>query len=207
MQLLCLIPFSFFYKRIGLCCKFNQILCSCGSTRSFESVYEYPVIFRIACSKIFPHAVQCFFNVSHESFKDNLVTDKWFDAVISDWKDSDGGKVCIVSINNKEYKFNTDGALIEKEKNLKVALAVAQEAFKTKPKIASDWIDKDRPCAFRYGFAYKGANTRIISKAEALDKLRLHSFGKGFYTMDFEIIQSIGDVALVFCELSESDMF
>ena len=112
-----------------------------------------------------------------------------------------------MSINNKEYKFNTDGALIEKEKNLKVALAVAQEAFKTKPKIASDWIDKDRPCAFRYGFAYKGANTRIISKAEALDKLRLHSFGKGFYTMDFEIIQSIGDVALVFCELSESDMF
>lgn len=142
-----------------------------------------------------------------ESFKDNLITDKWFDAVISDWKDGDGGKVCIVSINNKEYKFNTDGALIEKEKNLKVALAVAQEAFKTKPKIASDWIDKDRPCAFRYGFAYKGANTRIISKAEALDKLRLHSFGNGFYTMDFEIIQSIGDVALVFCELSESDMF
>ena len=56
-------------------------------------------------------------------------------------------------------------------------------------------------------WSYKGAGYRIITKEEALEKIKHHSFGMGFYTMDFEISSSLGDVVLVFNELSENDMW
>lgn len=143
-----------------------------------------------------------------DKYENNLITDKWFGSV-TDWANGEGAytKICNVTIDGKEYKFNSEGVLIDKTKNLNVELNVAKEVFKTKDKIINDWILKGRPCAFRYGFAYKGAGCRLLTKAEALDKIRTHSFGMGFYEMYFEIIQSIGDVALVFNEFSESDMW
>ena len=143
-----------------------------------------------------------------DKYENNLITDKWFGSV-TEWSNGEGAytKSCIVTIDGKEYKFNSEGVLIDKTKNLNVELNVAKEVFKTKDKIINDWILKGRPCAFRYGFAYKGAGCRLLTKEESLAKIKTHSFGMGFYEMYFEIIQSIGDVALVFNEFSESDMW
>lgn len=63
-----------------------------------------------------------------------------------------------------------------------------------------DAIKKGIPCFYRYGFAWKGAAKRPISKKEALKKLPMYSPGMGFY----ELMKDKD--GLVFNEYSESDM-
>lgn len=61
---------------------------------------------------------------------------------------------------------------------------------------------------YRYGFAYRGAGKRPISKEDALLKLDKvgWSFGKGFYELCWEK-DSEGNDILVFNEYSEGDMW
>ncbi len=137
-----------------------------------------------------------------------LVKGKWFESV-TDWENGERFDIknCIVTIEGKRYRLTSSGGLTDTTKNLNVELNVAKEVFKSKDKIINDWIMKGRLCGFRYGWAYRGAGWRIISKEEALEKIKHHSFGMGFYTMDFEISSAHGDVVLIFNELSENDMW
>ena len=74
----------------------------------------------------------------------------------------------------------------------------------TKDDIIHKWIEVNRPCTFIYGFAYKGAKARLITKEEALEKIKKHSFGVGYYSMEWTVFD--GMAVLQFSEYSESDM-
>ena len=74
----------------------------------------------------------------------------------------------------------------------------------TKEDILHKWIEADRPCTFIYGFAYKGAKASLITKEEALKKIKTHSFGVGYYSMEWTVFN--GMAVLQFSEYSESDM-
>lgn len=74
----------------------------------------------------------------------------------------------------------------------------------TKEDILHKWIEANRPCTFIYGFAYKGAKARLITKEEALEKIKTHSFGIGYYSMEWTVFD--GMAVLQFSEYSESDL-
>ena len=74
---------------------------------------------------------------------------------------------------------------------------------KTK-EFAKQWIEEGKPCVYRYGWGWKGAGARNISKEKALSLLPSYSFGMGFYELDF--IKVDGVDTLEFNELSENDM-
>lgn len=70
---------------------------------------------------------------------------------------------------------------------------------------AKQWIEAGKPCIYRYGWGWKGAGAREITREEALKKLPYYNFGKGFYSLSFV---KYGDKdALEFNELSENDMW
>lgn len=73
-----------------------------------------------------------------------------------------------------------------------------------KDRIKTDWIEKDRPCYHISGFRYRGAKPGRISKEQALEMIKSHSFGKGFSSMSWGVED--GSVALVFESYSELDM-
>lgn len=75
---------------------------------------------------------------------------------------------------------------------------------KTK-EFAKQWIEEDKPCVYRYGWGYRGAGARPISKEKALSLLPKYSFGIGFYELSFIKIDGID--TLEFNELSENDMW
>ena len=70
---------------------------------------------------------------------------------------------------------------------------------------ARKWIEDGKPCVFRYGWGWKGADAQPLSKEQALEKLPYYSFGKGFYELSF--IEIDGVRTLEFNELSENDMW
>lgn len=70
---------------------------------------------------------------------------------------------------------------------------------------AKKWIESGKPCVYRYGWGWKGAGARTISKEEALKLLPKYDFGKGFYELDFIMLN--GREVLEFNELSENDMW
>lgn len=74
---------------------------------------------------------------------------------------------------------------------------------KTK-EFAKQWIEEGKPCVYRYGWGWKGAGAREITKENALKLLPKYSFSKGFYELDFIHIDD-KDV-LEFNELSVNDM-
>lgn len=75
---------------------------------------------------------------------------------------------------------------------------------KTK-EFAKQWIEEGKPCVYRYGYAWKGASARTITKEKALSMLPSYSFGKGFYELDFIKIDGVD--TLEFNEFSENDMW
>lgn len=75
---------------------------------------------------------------------------------------------------------------------------------KTK-EFAKQWIEEGKPCIYRYGWGWKGAGSKTISKEEALRLLPGYSFGMGFYELDFIKINGVD--TLEFNELSENDMW
>lgn len=70
---------------------------------------------------------------------------------------------------------------------------------------AKEWIESGKPCIYRYGWGWKGAGFRRLTKEEALNKFPDYSFGKGFYELSYIIID--GEEVLEFNELSENDMW
>ncbi len=87
---------------------------------------------------------------------------------------------------------------------------------------ARKWIEEGKPCRYRYGFGYRGASSKPLTKEEALKLLPKYSFGMGFYTLSFcrdrvvdhkssgpncTVTHAEGEMALEFNELSENDMW
>lgn len=87
---------------------------------------------------------------------------------------------------------------------------------------AKQWIEAGKPCRYRYGFGYRGAVSRELSKEEALELLPKYSFGMGFYELSFRrdrkvdheasgpnctVTHPVGDTVLMFNEYSENDMW
>lgn len=71
---------------------------------------------------------------------------------------------------------------------------------------ARKWIEEGKPCVYRYGWGWKGAGARPISKERALELLPSYSFGKGYYELSFTHDKN-GQEVLEFNELSENDMW
>lgn len=69
---------------------------------------------------------------------------------------------------------------------------------------AENWVKDGKPCVYRYGWAWRGASARKITKEEALKMLPKYSFGMGFYELSFT--KHDGEDVLEFNELSENDM-
>lgn len=67
------------------------------------------------------------------------------------------------------------------------------------------WINEGKPCAYRYGFGFKGAKAHRISTGEAKERYAKRKF----FEVDLEHTR-VGDENgdfLVFCEYSEGDMW
>lgn len=67
------------------------------------------------------------------------------------------------------------------------------------------FIENGLPCYQQFGFSWKGAVPRLISKEKALELLPKYSPGMGFWELSERIINN--ELSLVFTEYSESDMF
>ena len=74
----------------------------------------------------------------------------------------------------------------------------------TKDDILHNWIEVGRPCTLIHGFRYKGASAHLINQSEALKRIKTHSFGVGYYSMEWTVFN--GMAVLQFAEYSESDM-
>lgn len=86
---------------------------------------------------------------------------------------------------------------------------------------ARQWIEDGKPCRYRYGFGYRGASSRPLTKEEAIKLLPKYSFGMGFYELSYEqdrrvipsgssnctITETYGDTVLMFNEYSANDMW
>ncbi len=87
---------------------------------------------------------------------------------------------------------------------------------------AREWIEAGKPCRYRYGFGYRGASSRPLTKEEALKMLPKYSFGMGFYELSFcrdtvidykasgpncTVTHPVGDTVLMFNEYSANDMW
>lgn len=66
-------------------------------------------------------------------------------------------------------------------------------------------IENGIPCYRQFGFSWKGAMPRLITKETALELLPKYSPGKGFWELSERVIN--GERSLVFTEYSESDMW
>lgn len=72
---------------------------------------------------------------------------------------------------------------------------------------ATQWAKNNGFCAYRYGWAFKGAEIENITRDKALEMLASGNwdFGKGFYELSW--IRLEGQSCLEFNELSENDMW
>ena len=70
---------------------------------------------------------------------------------------------------------------------------------------AKAWIEAGKPCVYRYGWGWKGASARPITKEKALELLPKYMFGQNFYELSW--IKQNGNDVLEFNELSENDMW
>ena len=135
-----------------------------------------------------------------------FLTDAAFDDVKGEWHDDRTARKYVIETieSGVPYLFTQDGVKMPVGRNLAAELAQAQATLTTKEAILTDWIRKGMPCAKRYGFAFRGAQAKPITAAEAETLLPRYSFGKGFYELHFELL---GVPSLVFNEYSENDMW
>lgn len=82
---------------------------------------------------------------------------------------------------------------------------ITQIANRETKEYAKQWIKEGKPCCYRYGWGWKGAKARPITKEQALELLPYYNFSKGFYELSF--IKLDGVETLEFNELSENDMW
>lgn len=106
--------------------------------------------------------------------------------------------------DGKDMLLTQDGVIIPLGRNLMQELKTAERTLKNKEDILREWIEKDKPCAYRCGFAYRGATARRITKDKARELLPNYSFGMGFYELCFELL---GEPTLIFNEYSANDLY
>lgn len=68
---------------------------------------------------------------------------------------------------------------------------------------AKKWIEEGKPCAYQYGWGWKGASTKAITQEQARELLPKYRFGIGFYSLSFTTHNNVE--TLLFNELSEND--
>lgn len=135
------------------------------------------------------------------STKMKILSDVWFDEISPSWKYNEViGYYLDARTGDVWVKVTQNGNIAEKDANGTLAIVKSY----SRQQIISEWIEKGRKCIYRYGFAWKGAKAKYISKEEALAKFPTYYFGKGFYTLSWTTYD--GSVVLVFNELSENDM-
>lgn len=129
-----------------------------------------------------------------------------FSAVSGGWhRDAASGSNAIqVERDGIAMLLTEDGLLIPQGRNLVQELETARRTLTNKEDILREWIDKGQPCAYRCGFAYRGASARRISADEARTLLPMYGFGMGFYELHFELL---GEPTLVFNEYSANDLY
>nr|DAV15682.1 MAG TPA: hypothetical protein [Caudoviricetes sp.] len=85
-----------------------------------------------------------------------------------------------------------------------------KELIKTE-EFARQWIESGKPCVYRYGWRWKGALCKPITKEKALELLPKYKFGMGFKELGFlkeDLKDGMGSqYVLEFNELSENDMY
>lgn|GEM_PF-2928147 len=87
---------------------------------------------------------------------------------------------------------------------------------------AREWIEAGKPCRYRYGYGFRGAQSRPLTKEEALKLLPKYSFGMGFYELSFchdtvidhaasgpncTVTHAVPGMILLFNEFSQNDMW
>lgn len=77
------------------------------------------------------------------------------------------------------------------------------ERPKTK-EAAQEWVNNGGKCAYRYGYKYRGASTRVITTEKARELLPAYHFGMGFYEISWITLD--GEDTLLFNEFSENDL-
>lgn len=128
-----------------------------------------------------------------------------FSSVSGDWhRDAMSGRNVIQVVKDgKDMLLTEDGLVMPCGRNLMQELETAKNTLKTDDDILREWIEKDKPCAYRCGFSFRGAQARRITADKARELLPGYSFGKGFYELCFELL---GEPTLVFNEYSVCDM-
>lgn len=71
--------------------------------------------------------------------------------------------------------------------------------------VVLEFINNNGKCFYQYGFGFKGASKRSITKDEALELFPKYSFGMGFYELDWITVD--GEDAILFNEYSENDLY
>lgn len=130
--------------------------------------------------------------------------DAWYDFISTKYRSMKFGETWELVFDavkdGKKMMVTNKGSQI----TIDVNMTLAEVKSWTKEDILHKWIEADRPCTFIYGFAYKGAKATLITKEEALKKIKTHSFGIGYYSMEWTVFD--GMAVLQFSEYSESDM-
>jgi len=126
--------------------------------------------------------------------------DKWY-SWISNMSRIVNGVRCYEAADNGLRVWLTTKCQVVEENASDVMKQVTQW---DKDRIVKDWIGKGKPCYRISGFRYKGAKAKRITNVEALNLIKVHHFGTGFRSLDWNVED--GRVALVFESYSESDM-
>lgn len=130
--------------------------------------------------------------------------DMWYESISTRYRSIQFGDTWVIvfdAVRNGEKTMVTNKGI---QITIDVDITLKKVKSWTKDDIIHKWIEVNRPCTFIYGFAYKGAKARLITKEEALEKIKKHSFGVGYYSMEWTVFD--GMAVLQFSEYSESDM-
>ena len=129
---------------------------------------------------------------------------KWYDSISTKYRRQKFGDTWVTV-----YDVEKDGKkmmLTNKGMEICIDVDVTLKEVKdwTKEDILHKWIEAGRPCTLIHGFRYKGASAHLINQSEALKRIKTHSFGVGYYSMEWTVFN--GMAVLQFAEYSESDM-
>lgn len=130
--------------------------------------------------------------------------DMWYDSITTDYRSVKFGDTWVLVFDavkdGKKTMVTNKGAQI----TIDVNITLEEVKSWTKEDVLHKWIEANRPCTLIHGFAYKGAKPRLIDKEEALGRIKTHSFGIGYYSMEWTVFD--GMAVLQFSEYSEGDM-
>lgn len=130
--------------------------------------------------------------------------DKWYDNIDIRYRRQQFGETWVTVYdtikNGKPVLLTNKGVEID----ISVDITLKEVKDWTKDDILHKWIEAGRPCTLIHGFRYKGASAHLINQSEALKRIKTHSFGVGYYSMEWTVFN--GMAVLQFAEYSEGDM-